>query len=155
MMTIPYTMQGVQGSTTQAEFTNGDYIIPKSHPAHLRASQTLHHEPLISLLPLISMPALFLLSLLHQTPLSPVPYVLYTPSCRVWESYHGLHGAEQEQTTQASALPQTKLPPLHSSAEFIPWGTSRGIRGHQPHTEGETSHVLQNNTLHRAASQRE
>lgn len=77
----------------------------------------------------------------HQTPLSPVPYLLHTPSCRVWESWHELPSAEQEQTPQAAALPQTKLPPLSSSAEFIPRGTCRGIRGPQPHTEGETSHV--------------
>lgn len=148
-------MQGVPGSTTQAEFTDGDYIIPKSHPAHLRASQTLHRQPPISLLLLISTPALCLLpypitpsNSSQSCSLSPIHSFLqglgilaWTPWCRA--------GTD---TTQATALPQTKLPPLSSSVEFIPWGTCRGARGHQPHTEGETSHVLQNNTLHRAAS---
>lgn len=74
-----------------------------------------------------------------QTPLSPVSYLLHAPSCRVWESWHELHGTEQEQTLQATALPQKKFQPLSSSAEFISWDTCRRIRAHQPHTEGETS----------------
>lgn len=57
-------MEGAPGSTTQAEFT--DHTIPKSLPAHPRASQTLHHQTLTSLLPLISTPALCLLSLPHH-----------------------------------------------------------------------------------------
>lgn len=74
-------MQGAPGSTTQAEFTGWDYIIPKSLPAHLRASQTLHHQCLFPLLPLISTPALCLLALPHHpikhlSALFPISYTL-------------------------------------------------------------------------------
>lgn len=110
LMTIHTPMQGVPGSTTQAEFTDGDYIIPKSHPAHLRASQTFHRQSLISLLPLISTPALCLLSLLHH-PTKHLSVLFPISSTLPPARFRNLGKSPMVQTPQATALPQTKLPP--------------------------------------------
>lgn len=96
--------QRVRVDTTQEKFRCGYYIIPKIIPVHSRASQTLPSPTLCSLLPLISTPGHphlsasfpYPITLSNTSPISPALYLLYTPSCRVYESWHELHAAEHE-----------------------------------------------------------
>lgn len=148
-------MQGAPGSTTQAEFTGWDYIIPKSLPAHLRASQTLHHQPLFPLLPLISTPALCLLALPHHpikhlSALFPISYTL--PPAGFGSL--GMSSLVQNRNRHHKQLPCPK-PSSHPSAALQ--SSFPGAPAEESEvpslTQKEKPHMLlQSNTLHRAVS---